>query len=320
MTRTTPIARMARAASMTPRTRVTHASGALIGAAWAALALAGCAKDSRADHQGLPPATGSGAPVLPVLPVLAKAEAPVATASAGRSTGTLLPHAEVAVVARASGVVSELGVEVGAHVRQGQVLFRVDDRGATLRLAQARTQLAAAELQRKTAEVEFRRANALFEQQAVTQQRWDQASAELEAARVGVAQARNGIAVADKAVVDATARAPISGVVVTRSVALGDYVSDAPPTRMLVLQDQETLDLKFRLSEQALATVRTGAPLRVSVPALAISRTAKVSIVAPSVDPRTRSIELTAVLDNRDGALRPGLMADVALAAAPAPP
>jgi membrane fusion protein (multidrug efflux system) len=303
---------------MIPRTRVTHASGALLGAAWVALALAGCGKDSRADHQGLPTAVGAGAPPLPVLPALAKAEAPAATAPTGRSTGTLLPHAEVAVVARASGVVSELGVEVGAHVRQGQILFRIDDRGATLRLAQARTQLAAAELQQRTAEVEFRRAKALLEQQAVTQQRWDQASAEFEAARVGVAQARNGVAVADKAVVDATARAPISGVVVTRSVALGDYVSDAPPTRVLVLQDQATLELKFRLPEQALATVRTGAPLRVSVPALAISRAAEVSIVAPSVDPRTRTIELTAVLDNRDGALRPGLMADVALAAAPA--
>lgn len=318
MTRMTPIARTARTASLPSRTRGAHAAAALIAAAWLALAPAGCGKEGRADHQGLPPATGSGAPPLPVLPALARAEAPAAAPPADRSTGTLLPHAEVAVVARASGVVSELGVEVGARVRQGQILFRIDDRGAALRLAQARTQLAAAELQQKTAEVEFRRAKALFEQQAVTQQRWDQASAELAAAQVGVAQARNGLAVADRAVVDATARAPISGVVVARAVALGDYVSDAPPTRVLVLQDQETLELKFRLPEQALATVRTGAPLRVSVPALAISRAAKVSIVAPSVDPRTRTIELTAVLDNHDGALRPGLMADVALAPAPA--
>ena len=309
---------MARTASRTPRRRATRTRGALIGAAATclALALAGCGTDRGADRQGLPPATGSGAPPLPVLPALAKAEAPAAAAAAspGRSTGTLLPHAEVAVVARASGVVSELAVEVGARVRQGQILFRIDDRGATLRLAQARTQLAAAEVQHRTAEVEFRRAKSLFEQQALTQQRWDQVSAELEAARVGVAQARNGVAVADRAVVDATARAPISGVVVTRSVALGDYVSDAAPTRVLVLQDQETLELRFRLPEQALATVRTGAALRVSVPALAISRAAQVSIVAPSVDPRTRTIELIAVLDNRDGALRPGLMADVALA------
>jgi len=306
-------------------TRTTRIPGALAGAASIAvalasgLALAGCGKDSRAERQGLPPATGSGAPPLPVLPALARAEAPAATATASRSTGTLLPHAEVAVVARASGVVTELGVEVGARVRQGQVLFRVDDRGAALRLAQAQTQLAAAELQLRTADTEFRRAKALFEQQAVTQQRWDQASAELEAARVGVAQARNGVAVAGKAVADATARAPIAGVVVARPIALGDYVSDAPPTRVVVLQDQATLDLKFRLPEQALASVRTGDPIRVSLPALAASRTASVSIIAPSVDPRTRTIELTAVLDNRDGALRPGLMADVALAAGSAP-
>jgi membrane fusion protein, multidrug efflux system len=312
MTRTTRIARMARTASMT------RMSGALAGAAWVALALAGCGKDSRADRQALPPATGSGAPPLPALPALAKPEPPAATASARRSTGTLLPHSEVAVVARASGVVTELPVEVGAHVRQGQVVFRVDDRGAALRLAQAQTQLAAAELQLQTAEVEYRRARSLFEQQAVTQQRWDQASAEREVARVGVAQAKNGVAVAGKAVADATARAPITGVVVARPVALGDYVSDAPPTRVLVVQDQATLDLKFRLPEQALASVRTGDPISVSLPALAASRTAKVAIVAPSVDPRTRTIELTAVLDNRDGALRPGLMADVALASAPA--
>ena len=276
---------------------------------------AGCGKDSSADRRGLPPATGSGAPPLPALPAVAQAAAPAntATATAQRSTGTLRPHSEVAVVARASGVVTELGVEVGARVRRGQVLFRVDDRGAVLRLAQARTQLAAAELQVRTADTEFRRAKALFDQQAVTPQRWDQVSAELETARVGVAQAHNGVAVADKAVVDATARAPIDGVVVARPVALGDYVSDAPPTRVLVLQDQATLDLVFRLPERALATVRTGDAIRVSLPALAATRTATVSIVAPSVDPRTRTIELTAVLDNRDGALRPGLMADVAL-------
>jgi multidrug efflux pump subunit AcrA (membrane-fusion protein) len=44
-----------------------------------------------------------------------------------------------------------------------------------------------------------------------------------------------------------------------------------------------------------------------------VARKATISIVAPSVDPRTRTVELTAVLDNRDGALRPGLMADVEL-------
>jgi RND family efflux transporter MFP subunit len=279
--------------------------------------LAGCGAGGGDDRTALPPATGPGSPALPVLPALARPAQPSSTtASADRATGTLLPHAEVAVVARASGVLAELGVAVGAQVTRGQVLFRVDDRGAVLRLAQARTQLAAAAVQFRTAKLEYRRASGLFDQQAVTQQHWDQVSAQLDAARVGVAQARSGVAVAGNAVSEATARAPIDGIVVSLPVAAGDFVSAAAATRVVVLQDQATLDLKFRLPEQALATVRTGDPIRVSLPALATSRTAKVSIVAPSVDPRTRTIELTAVLDNRDGALRPGLMAEVALDAA----
>ncbi|MGH9889620.1 MAG: efflux RND transporter periplasmic adaptor subunit, partial [bacterium] len=89
-------------------------------------------------------------------------------------------------------------------------------------------------------------------------------------------------------------------------------VTDGPATQVLMLQDQATLDLKFRLPERSLAQVKTGDAITVALPALAMSRKATISIVAPMVDARTRTIELTAVLDNRDGALRPGLMADVA--------
>jgi len=277
-----------------------------------ALALAGCGKESDGKN-ALPPATGPGSPPLPVLPAVAKQAASPASAisSDRKSTGTLLPHSEVAVVARASGVVVAMTIDVGARVKKGQVLFRVDERAAALRLAQAQTQVAAAEQQLKSTQVEYNRTKLLFEQQAASSQQWDQVSAQIDAAKVGVAQAQNGVAVASKAVSDATARAPIDGVVVSRAVALGDYVSDGPPTQVLVVQDQATLDLKFRLPERALASVRAGDAITVSLPALSVSRKATISIVAPSVDARTRTIELTAVLDNRDGALRPGLMADV---------
>lgn len=279
--------------------------------------MSACNKDPEGKG-ALPPATGTGAPPLPVLPVVAKPSAPPSAITSDRkATGTLLPHAEVAVVARASGVIVAMNVDVGARVKKGQVVFRVDDRTASLRLAQAQTQVAAAQQQLASLEVEHRRTKALFDQQAASSQQWDQITAQVEAARVGVAQARNGVAMAAKAVDDAIARAPIDGVIVARPIALGDYVNDGPPTQVLVLQDQATLDLKFRLPERALAAVKSGDAITVSLPALATSRKATISIVAPRVDARTRTIELTAVLDNTDGALRPGLMADVALDAGP---
>jgi membrane fusion protein (multidrug efflux system) len=276
------------------------------------LMLAACGKGND-GRQALPPATGPGSPQLPALPsVSSPALPPSATvASVRRSTGTLLPHSEVAVVARSRGVVVALTVDVGSRVTKGQILFRVDDRDAGLRLAQAQTQLAAARQQLSSTEVEYRRTKGLFEQQAVSPQQWDRISAQLDAARVGVAQAQNGVALASKAIADTTVLAPIDGVVVSRRVALGDYVTDGPPTQVLVVQDQARLDLRFWLPDRALATVRTGDAITVSLPALAASRKATVTLVAPSVDPRSRTIELTAVLDNRDGALRPGLMANV---------
>lgn len=276
------------------------------------LVLAGCGK----GHDGkpaLPPATGPGSPPLPALPEVTS-PAPVenaTTASIRRSTGTLLPHAEVAVVARSRGVVTALTVDVGARVEHGKVVLRVDDREAGLRLAQAQTQLDAARQQLRSTEVEYRRTQGLLEQQAATPQQWDRISAQLDAARVGVAQAQSGVAIAGKAVADTTVVAPIDGVVTSRRVALGDYVTDGMP--VLVVQDQARLDLRFRLPERALASVRVGDAIAVSLPALGTSRKATISLVAPSVDPRTRTIELTAVLDNHDGALRPGLMADVEL-------
>ena len=282
-----------------------------------AASLAGCRKED--DKKALPPATGSGAPPLPVLPTVTKPSTPSSAVTSDRkTTGTLMPHSEVSVVARASGVIVAMNVEVGARVKKGQVLFRVDDRASQLRLAQAQTQHAAAQQQLKSTQVEYNRTKLLFDQKAASQQQWDQINAQVDAARVGVAQAQNGIALAAKAVDDANARAPIDGVVVSRPVALGDYVTDSPATQVLVLQDQATLDLKFRMPERSLAQVKTGDAITVALPALATSRKATISIVAPMVDPRTRTIELTAVLDNRDGALRPGLMADVAFEGAAA--
>jgi len=293
--------------------RIASISSALIALA----VIAGCkAKDA---GPALPPATGPGAPPLPALPAIAAAaaaspaEPAAATASDRKSTGTLLPHAQVGVVARTSGVIIALGVDVGARVKQGQVVFRVDSRDAELRLAQAQTQLAAAEQQLHATEVEHRRTQQLFDQHAASPQQWDQITAQLDAAGLAVAQARTGVAMANKAVADATARAPIDGVVTARPVALGDYVTGMPATQVLVLQDQATLDLEFRLPERALARVRTGDPITVSLPALGVTRTAAIAMVAPSVDPHTRTVGVKAVLDNRDGALRPGLMADIAL-------
>jgi multidrug efflux pump subunit AcrA (membrane-fusion protein) len=104
-----------------------------------AVTLVACGKDPD-GKRALPPATGAGSPPLPTLPAVGVvASTPSATVTSVRkSTGTLLPHAEVAVVARSRGIVVALTVDIGARVKKGQVVFRVDDREVELRLTSER--------------------------------------------------------------------------------------------------------------------------------------------------------------------------------------
>jgi multidrug efflux pump subunit AcrA (membrane-fusion protein) len=118
---------------------------------------------------------------------------------------------------------------------------------------------------------------------------------------------------ANKAIGDATVRSPIDGLVLEKRLQVGEYATMVPPSPVLVLQDQSTLELKFRLPERALSTIHQGDKVSIAIPALGVTRDATISEIAPMVDTRTRTIELTAVLTNTDGALRPGLMAEVKL-------
>jgi multidrug efflux pump subunit AcrA (membrane-fusion protein) len=86
-----------------------------------------------------------------------------------------------------------------------------------------------------------------------------------------------------------------------------------PPTIVLVVQDQSVLELRFRLPERALGEIKVGDPITAKFDAMGVTRQAKVARIQPSVDARTRTVEVIAELNNADGGLRSGLLAEVTL-------
>ena len=285
------------------------------------LALGACNK-SEGGKDKLPPATGEGAKPLPEIPALATIDGGAGDQAAPgdtRTTGTLEAKDQVTVAAKGGGTIVDMKVDEGSRVKKGQVLFRTDSRDAQLMKRAGETQLRAARLALKTAETEYKRIAGLAAQNAAPRQQVDQLEAQVEGAKVQIAAAQDALAMANKAIADATVKAPIDGVVVKKLLNVGEHASTMPPSPVLVLQDQSSLELKFRLPERALASIEKGDRITVAIPSLEASRPATVALVSPSVDPRTRTVELTAVLDNADGALRPGMMAEVTLGEAPEP-
>lgn len=284
----------------------------------AGAALGACKSKDKAAAK-LPPPAGSGAAPLPEIADLKPAAAAGATgdplAAGAVVAGTLSARTQVAVAPKGSGTILRVAVDEGTVVAKGALLFQLDSRDAQLMKQQAGNQLAGAQLQLRTAQREYDRISGLVGQNALPQQQLDALEAQVDGAKLQIAAAQTSIAMASKAIADATGRSPLAGVVIKKLMSAGEYATMMPPSPVVIVQDQASLDLKFRLAERALGSVKQGDPVTVTIPSMAQTRAAVIAQIAPMVDPRTRTVELTATLANCDGGLRPGLAAEVTLGA-----
>lgn len=282
-----------------------------------ALAVPGC-KQKEKGAAKLPPAAGSGAAPLPELPPLdpgSGAGSAVESSTATVVAGTLEAREQVAVAPKGQGTIVRIAVEEGAKVKKGDVLFQLDSRDALLMKKQAMNQLAGAELQLRTAQREYDRVKGLVGQNAVPQQQLDTLEAQVDGAKLAIAAAQTSIAMTSKSIGDAAARSPLTGVVIKKLMNVGEYATMMPPSPVVIVQDQAALDVKFRLSERALTAVSAGDAVTVRLPSLGQTRAATVARVSPMIDPRTRTLEVVATLDNCDAGLKPGLAAEITLGA-----
>jgi len=280
-----------------------------------ALGLMAMAACGRGKGQQLPPAQGEGAPPLPALPNLAgKSGEPTAvTATEGRTTGTTFPRAEAQLGPNSSGLIARINVAEGDRVRRGQVVFKLDDRDAALRVQQARAALEAARVNLRAVQTEYDRTKPMFDEKAVNRMQWDQLVARLDGAKVGVQQAEVALSMADKALSDATVRSPIDGVVTAKMKNEGEMATTMPPTVILVVQDQSVLELRLRLPEHALGQIKIGDVVTARFDALGTTRQARVTRINQAVDARTRTVEVVADIPNPDRSLKSGLLAAVQL-------
>jgi RND family efflux transporter MFP subunit len=213
-----------------------------------------------------------------------------------------------------SAIIAKIEVEEGDRVKKGQLLFRLRGTDMSLRVEQARSGLKSAEVNLAAARVEYERMQRLLEKNAIERAQFDRVKAQYDAAEAGVNQAKVGVSMARQGLGDASVKSPINGIVVDVAKNEGEMATMMPPTVVVVVEDQSKLELRFRMPESSLANLAVGAPVKVTFESLGETREAKLSWVAPTVDPRTRTVEYVAVLDNADGKLKSGMLAVVNLA------
>lgn len=135
----------------------------------------------------------------------------------------------------------------------------------------------------------------------------------IKAAQAGVEAARTQVATAQQAVADTIIRAPFSGFVSNRAVAVGEFVTTATP--IITLLRTNPIKLQMQVGEKDVPFIKPGMGVSLEVDAFKDRKFAgTVSAVNPSVDPTSRSAIVEASIENNDNVLRSGMFATARIA------
>lgn len=226
------------------------------------------------------------------------------------STGELRAVERATIAAEIGGRITEILRDEGNSVAADEILLRIDPEKRELELASLRAQLAEASASHSEAKREQRRLGLLHERGAASQSQLDAANTMLEAAHSRLLATKAQMGVAERALRDAEVRAPFAALVAERQVSRGEFVS--PGTSLYDLVAMDPIEVEFHLPERDSGRVTVGQTVIVRVaPEPDRSYEARISMVSPVIDPRTRTLRVEARLANSDGRLRPGLFARI---------
>jgi len=211
--------------------------------------------------------------------------------------GSIDANEQIQIRSQVSGLVTAIYFKEGGQVKKGQVLLQIDRSEISAQLSQAQTQ-------EQLAAENARRAKLLLEKEAISQEEYQTAEAELKSR-----QAQTRLIEAQSA--KTTVRAPFSGTVGLRSVSEGTYLS--PETVVANLVNINPVKVTFSVSEQYMNKVKVNSRLGFTVAGDNKQYTARVYAIEPGLDATTRTLQLRALADNPDGQLRPGAFANIQL-------
>ena len=229
----------------------------------------------------------------------------------------------------AEGRVSRVHVNLGDAVETGAALVQIHSHElivARSDYTKATTALSAAERRLRIAQTEFDRAKRLLDAKALSDREQLAAEAELAGAEAESDRARSELARAEHYLIhlgvdvdvddtdgDLTIRAPLSGVVLERSITLGTVVN--PTDDLILLSDLSSLWVVGEVPEREASLVSVGQRADIEVAAFPGERfEARVFHIGEQLDPELRTASVRCLLENPDRRLRPEMYAAIHIA------
>lgn len=223
------------------------------------------------------------------------------------STASIAAIEDVTLAARAAGTVREIA-ERGDRVKKGDVVATLDQTLTRAAVAQANAGIAAAETAYKLASDTLERQRPLFEKKIVSPIEFENIKAQVAQARAQLQQARAARTQAWAQFEYTRVIAPFDGRVEQRFVEPGGQINPGQPALRVV--DVTRVKAVAGIPERYATDIEVGAAVDVQFSAYGVApRSTEVSFVGSAIDPKSRTFEIEAVLDNIERKLKPEMVA-----------
>ena len=292
----------------------------IIGAVLVALALAaayyafgrGPAKDAAAATGGAPGAGGGRGGQVPTVTVIVPGRSSVARVIT--ASGALAAQRDQPIgAAGGGGRVTSVLAYIGSWVRQGQTLVTVDRSVQAEQAQQLNAAIESARANAALASSEYERSASLVGRGFVSKADLDRkrGARDQALAQVRVAQAQLGAAAAGINLLNV--RAPNSGLILSRSVEVGQVIGGASGPLFRLARDG-AMEMRAQLSQGDLAGMRVGLPASVTPLGSEVALNGTVRQVSPVIDPVSRQGEVRISVPYT-AAIRPGGFAQARITA-----
>jgi HlyD family secretion protein len=237
------------------------------------------------------------------------------------ATGTLGAVRTVQVGTQVSGQIAALYVDFNSHVKKGQLIARIDPILQEAAVQDAEAGLAKANAVATQTQLDYERSKKLHDQQIATdaeynvaQSSYAQAKASLTSARINLQRAKQNLSYTN-------IYSPIDGVVVERTMDVGQTVaaSFSAPQLFVIANDLSRMQILASVDESDIGKIQPGQPVTFTVQSFPDRQfTGSVEQVRLNSTTLNNVVSYTAVVSvsNEDGKLLPGMTASVKLVTA----
>ncbi len=245
-----------------------------------------------------------------------------------KASGYVTPRQRATISSKITGLISELFVEEGMHVNQGQILARLDDKEgkdsvntalADLRVAQA--SLMELKINLSDAQKKLLRAEKLYSTNNTSQEYLENAQISVNSlnARIAVAQKQIEAAetrwlAAKQLLENYTIKAPFSGIVVSKDAQIGEIVSPMSAgggftrTGIATIVDMKSLEIEVDVNESYIARVTDGQVVEAILDSYPDWRIpARVRAVIPTADRQKATVKVRILFEKLDTKILPDM-------------